>query len=49
MLKPADVPKMLLKQDNPVNLILEQANLGRGKHWFVGSLPDGHCRPNLRF
>ena len=35
MLKPADVHKMLLKQENPVNLILEQANLGRGKHWFV--------------
>jgi hypothetical protein len=35
MLKPADVNKMLVKQDNPVNMILEQANLGRGKHWFV--------------
>ena len=35
MLKPADVNKMLTKQDNPVNMILEQANLGRGKHWFV--------------
>ena len=35
MLKPADVNKMLAKQDNPVNMILEQANLGRGKHWFV--------------
>ncbi len=35
MLKPADVNKMLIKQDNPVNMILEQANLGRGQHWFV--------------
>lgn len=26
---------MLIKQDNPVNMILEQANLGRGRHWFV--------------
>jgi hypothetical protein len=34
-LKPADVYKMLAEQDNPVNLILEQINLGRGKHWFV--------------
>ena len=35
MLKPADVNKMLIKEDNPVNMILEQASLGRGKHWFV--------------
>jgi hypothetical protein len=35
MLKPADVNKMLIKQDNPVNMILEQASLGRGKNWFV--------------
>jgi len=34
-LKPADVHKMLAKQDNPINLILEQINLGRGRHWFV--------------
>jgi hypothetical protein len=34
-LKPADVYKMLAEQDNPVNLVLEQINLGRGKHWFV--------------
>jgi hypothetical protein len=34
-LKPADVHKMLVKQDTPVNLILEQINLGRGKFWFV--------------
>ena len=37
MLKPADVQKMLMKQDNPVNMILEQANLGRGKHWYVNT------------
>jgi hypothetical protein len=35
MLKPADVNKMLAKQNNPVNMILEQASLGRGKHWLV--------------
>lgn len=35
MLKPADVNKMLARQDNPVNMILEQTCLGRGKHWFV--------------
>jgi hypothetical protein len=34
-LKPADVDKMLVKQDNPVNLILDQINFGRGKQWFV--------------
>ena len=34
-LKPADVDKMLVKQDNPVNLIVDQINFGRGKQWFV--------------
>ena len=33
MLKPADVHKMLAIKDNPVNMILEQASLGRGKRW----------------
>ena len=37
MLKPADVQKMLMKQDNPVNMILEQASLGRGKRWYVNN------------
>ena len=42
MLKPADVQKMLARQDNPVNMILEQANLGRGKHWYDPVELRGH-------
>ncbi|CAF0899341.1 unnamed protein product [Rotaria sp. Silwood1] len=42
MLKPADVNKMLMKQDNPVNMVLEQANLGRGKHWYDPIELRGH-------
>ena len=42
MLKPADVQKMLMKQDNPVNMILEQASLGRGKHWYDPVELRGH-------
>ncbi|CAF1286362.1 unnamed protein product, partial [Rotaria sordida] len=42
MLKPADVDKMLIKQDNPVNMVLEQANLGRGKHWYDPIELRGH-------
>jgi hypothetical protein len=34
-LKPADVHKMLIKEEDSVNMILEQVNLGRGRHWFV--------------
>ena len=48
-LKPADVHKILLKQDNPVNMILEQASLGRGKHWYVAEVTTNvrHERSNL--
>ncbi|CAF3541406.1 unnamed protein product [Adineta steineri] len=42
MLKPADVNKMLAKQDTPVNMILEQSNLGRGKHWYDPVELRGH-------
>ncbi|CAM4930060.1 unnamed protein product [Rotaria socialis] len=42
MLKPADVNKMLIKQDIPVNMILEQASLGRGKHWYDPIELRGH-------
>jgi len=42
MLKPADVTKMLAKKDNPVNMILEQSNLGRGKHWYDPVELRGH-------
>ncbi|CAF0935876.1 unnamed protein product [Adineta ricciae] len=42
MLKPADVQKMLARQDNPVNMVLEQASLGRGKHWYDPIELRGH-------
>ncbi|CAF1063837.1 unnamed protein product [Adineta ricciae] len=41
-LKPADVQKMLSKPDTPVNLVLEQVSLGRGKHWFDPVEMRGH-------
>ncbi|CAF5154899.1 unnamed protein product, partial [Rotaria magnacalcarata] len=33
-LKPADVYNMLSTQESPVNIILEQVNLGRGQYWY---------------
>ncbi|UJR20854.1 hypothetical protein I4U23_023964 [Adineta vaga] len=41
-LKPADEKNMLAKADTPVNLIVEQASLGRGKHWFDPVEMRGH-------
>ncbi|CAF0986323.1 unnamed protein product [Rotaria sp. Silwood1] len=41
-LKPADVYKMLVKQNNPVNMIVEQINLGRGRYWYDSIEMRGH-------
>ncbi|CAF0992532.1 unnamed protein product [Rotaria sordida] len=41
-LKPADVYKMLVKQNNPVNMILEQINTGRGRYWYDSIEMRGH-------
>ncbi|CAF1131336.1 unnamed protein product [Adineta steineri] len=41
-LKPADVHNMLAKQDTPVNFIVEQISLGRGRHWYDPVEMRGH-------
>ncbi|CAF5210985.1 unnamed protein product [Rotaria magnacalcarata] len=41
-LKPADVYNMLSTQESPVNIILEQVNLGRGQYWYDPIEMRGH-------
>lgn len=42
LLKPVDVDQMLMKCEQPVNLVLEQVNLGRGREWYDLSGKSGH-------